>query len=218
VFLVAFAILILISVPATGGRLSKLAEVHLRWTPVIFTALAIQVLIVTIIPGGNPALHRDVHLGSYLLIAVFLIGNRHQPGFFVIAAGGLLNATAIAANNGIMPATASALHAAGDPTSTKSFMNSTLLAHPRVPFLGDIFAIPKSWPLHNVFSIGDVCIAIGAAIAIHTLCETHLATRRAQPRPRDDQQQPVTSRPPNQKTPRQSPDSLMVLPNAQKAD
>ena len=178
VFLVAFATLILISVPLTGGHLSKLADVHLRGTPVIVTALAIQVLIVTIFPGGNPALHRDLHLVSYLLIAVFLVANRHQPGLVVIAIGGLFNAIAIFANNGVMPATVGALRAAGDPINTKTFMNSTHLAHARVPFLGDIFAIPRSWPLHNVFSIGDVLIAIGAAIAIHTLCGTRLARRR----------------------------------------
>jgi Family of unknown function (DUF5317) len=137
-FLAALAILILITVPLTGGRLSRLADVRLRWTPVIFGALVIQVLIVTIFPGGDPALHRDLHLFSYVLIAAFLVANRHRPGLLAIAAGALFNAIAIAANNGVMPASASALRAAGEPTTTKTFMNSTVLAHPRVAFLGDI--------------------------------------------------------------------------------
>ncbi|HEY5171208.1 MAG TPA: DUF5317 domain-containing protein [Acidimicrobiia bacterium] len=192
--LVTLALLILLSVPLTGGRLARLADVRLRWTPVIFTALAIQVLIVTIFPSGAPALHRDLHLLSYVLISVFLVANRRQPGMLVIAAGGLCNATAIAANNGVMPASVSALRTAGDPTTTKTFMNSTVLTHPRVPFLGDIFAIPKSWPLHNVFSIGDICIAIGAAIAIHTLCETRLTARPARLHSHiDEQRRPSTS-------------------------
>ena len=187
-FLAALAILILITVPLTGGRVSRLADVQLRWTPVIFAALAIQVLIVTIFPGGNQALHRDLHLFSYVLIAAFLLANRHQPGFLAIAAGALCNAIAIAANNGVMPASAGALRAAGEPTTTKAFMNSTVLAHPRMAFLGDIFAIPKTLPLHNVFSIGDVCIAIGAAIAIHTLCNTRLTTLGAHQSAADEQQ------------------------------
>ena len=178
-FLVAIAILILCSVPLLGGRLSKLAGVHLRYVPVVVGALAIQVLIVTVFPGGNAALHRDLHLASYLLVAAFLVVNRRQPGLVVIAAGGLANAVAIFANNGVMPASVAALRSAGDAVHTTTFMNSAALAHPRLAFLGDVFAIPKAWPLHNVFSVGDVCIAIGAAIAIHTICESRLSRRRA---------------------------------------
>jgi len=175
VFLVAIGVLALISVPLAGGRLSRLADVRLHGTAFVFSSLALQVLIVTIFPGGDPALHRVLHLVSYLLAAAFLIANRHLPGLLVVAAGALSNATAIFANDGIMPATASALRAAGEPVNTKTFMNSTVLAHPHVPFLGDVFAIPKSWPMHNVFSIGDICITIGAVLAVHTLCDSRLS-------------------------------------------
>jgi len=178
VFLVAIGLLVLISVPLAGGRLSKLANIDLRGAGFIFGSLVLQVLIVTVFPGGNPTLHRALHLVSYLLAAAFLVANRHLPGLRYVAAGALANAVAIFANNGVMPATAGALRAAGDPVNTKTFMNSTLLAHPRVPLLGDIFAIPKAWPLHNVFSLGDICITIGAVIAVHSLCETRLSRRR----------------------------------------
>jgi hypothetical protein len=32
----------------------------------------------------------------------------------------------------------------------------------RLAFLGDIFALPESMPMSNVYSIGDIFIAVGA--------------------------------------------------------
>jgi hypothetical protein len=182
VFLVALGLLALISVPLAGGHLSRLADIQLRGTAFIFSSLVLQVLIVTIFPGGNPTLHRGLHLLSYLLAAAFLLANRDLAGLRFVAVGAVSNAIAIFANNGVMPATASALRAAGDPMNTKTFTNSAVLAHPRVPLLGDIFAIPKTWPLHNVFSIGDICITIGAVVAIHTVCNSRLSRRRSHQR------------------------------------
>src|SRR5207302_703651 len=62
-----------------------------------------------------------------------------------------------------------ALAAAG--LATGNFLhhssNSMPLASPNLLFLGDIFAIPKSVPLSNVFSVGDVCVAAGAVLTLH---------------------------------------------------
>ena len=182
-FLVAFAGLCLLTVPLAGGRLSQLADVRLRWVAAIFGSLLIQVVIVSVIPDGNPWIHRALHLVSYLLAAAFLVVNRRIVGLWVIALGALLNALAIFSNNGVMPASAAALRAAGRFETTKGFINSGVLAHPRLSFLGDVFAMPRWMPLHNVFSIGDVCIAVGAAITIHTLCGSRF-TRRRSARPR----------------------------------
>jgi hypothetical protein len=77
-----------------------------------------------------------------------------------------------------MPASAAALRASGQMTTTGGFVNSGLLAHPRLLFLGDVFAIPQWVPLNNVFSIGDVCIALGAVIMIHTVSGSKLLARR----------------------------------------
>jgi hypothetical protein len=186
VFLVAFAALCLITVPLAGGKLSKLADAELRWPGTIFGALVIQVVIVSLLPEGTPWIHRALHLVSYVLAAAFLVANRRIVGLWVIALGALLNAIAIFSNNGVMPASEGALRATGRLTDTKGFINSGVIEHPRMSFLGDIFAMPKWLPLHNVFSIGDVCIALGAAIAIHMLCGSRLPFRggRASPRSR----------------------------------
>jgi hypothetical protein len=176
-FLVAIGILVVCSVPIAGGRLTKLGDVELRGVPCIVGSLAVQVLIVTILPGGDPTLHRLLHVASYLLAGLFLFLNRRLPGLPLVALGALANAIAIFANNGVMPATAAALRAAGEPITTGTYTNSNVVAHARLPFLGDIFAIPKPLPLHNVFSIGDVCITLGVVIAVHTLCGSRIARR-----------------------------------------
>ncbi len=180
-FLVAVVVLSLVTVPLAGGRLSRLSDIRWRWTPVILAALAIQVVIVSVAPGGDHWWHRLLHLASYGLAAAFLWVNRREAGVLMVAIGALCNAIAIVANNGVMPASAGALRLAGEAPGAHGFENSTWLAHPRLLVFGDIFAIPSSWPLHNVFSIGDVCIALGAAIAIHSVCGSRLARRRRRP-------------------------------------
>jgi hypothetical protein len=93
----------------------------------------------------------------------------------LIALGAACNLLAIAANGGVMPASPTALAAAGLPMDTPGFQNSTALADPRLGFLGDVFFIPASWPLSNVFSVGDVLIALGILWALHGICRSRLA-------------------------------------------
>jgi hypothetical protein len=180
VFLVAIVALSLLTVPVTGGRLSRLAALRLRGLPLVFGALAVQIGIVSIFPGGNPVVLQALHLCSYLLAGVFLFVNRRVVGLPIIAMGAVLNAAAITANGGVMPASERALRAAGQLTNSSDFVNSGHLEHPKLLFLGDIFAIPHALPFHNVFSIGDVCIGLGAAIAVHVAARTHDPTPSSQ--------------------------------------
>src|SRR5262245_55108262 len=94
----------LLSVPLFGGRLSALAEVRLKATWLAIGALAMQILIINIIPEGAGTWHRVVHLASYGVIALFVVVNRDIPFLWLIALGGACNFAAIAANNGVMPA------------------------------------------------------------------------------------------------------------------
>jgi hypothetical protein len=59
-----------------------------------------------------------------------------------------------------------------------------VVAKPKLAFLGDIFAWPDPLPLHNVFSAGDVCILIGAAIVIHFVCGSRPFAVREKAEPR----------------------------------
>ena len=172
--LIAFTGFVVLTVPLAGGHLTKLADLRFRRFWALAAALVTQVLIISVIPEGSPAIHSAAHLASYLLAGYFVLANWRVPGIWLIALGGAANLAAIAANNGIMPASASALAAAGRSVNPGEFTNSGVVADPNLAFLGDIFAIPSGWPLHNVFSIGDLCIALGAVIALHRLCESRL--------------------------------------------
>jgi hypothetical protein len=178
VFLLAVVLLSVITVRPAGGSLSAVGKVRLRNAAAIFGALAIQIAIVSVVPGGSPWLHRVLHIGSYALAAVFVVANRRLAGMRMLALGATLNLSAILANNGVMPASRTALRTAGMLTNSTDFLSSAAVPHPRLLFLGDILAVPRAIPLANVYSIGDVCIAIGVAIAIHGLAGSRLVPRR----------------------------------------
>jgi hypothetical protein len=176
--LIGVAMLVaLASVPLAGGRLGELAEVRLgqRWT--ILAALTIQILITTILPEGSASLRAGLHLGTYALAGVFVAANRRLPGMWLIALGAGLNLLVIAANGGVMPADPAAMERAGLPIVSGEFENSTALADPRLPFLGDVFAVPAWLPFANVFSIGDVVLLVGGLLALHCLCGSRLVPK-----------------------------------------
>lgn len=172
----AFLIVSFLTVPLFGGRLRSLGEVRFQTPSLLLIALVLQILVIEVVPGAPSWTTTGAHLMSYGLAGAFLYLNRRIPALWLIGLGGAANFAAIAANGGYMPASASALRIAGLPLEdgAEGFVNSVALAHPRLLILGDIFAIPESWPLNNVFSLGDVCIALGAAIALHRICGSRL--------------------------------------------
>lgn len=165
--LLLLILICLLSVPLTGGKLRRLAELQLRWAWLAPVAVAMQTVIVTIAPGGSHTLHALIYIASYVLIALFLWANRRIAGARVITAGAMLNAFVIVINGGVMPASASAERNSGLRLGP-GFHNSAVLAHPHLLWLGDIIPVP--WPLPNVFSIGDCIIYIGALVLLHRTC------------------------------------------------
>ena len=155
------------AVPLLGGRLTALAEVRFRGTWIIGVAIAAQIVIISVVPGGGDGLHKATHVATYLLAGVFVWVNRAIPGLLLAAAGGGANFLAIFANGGVMPALPSALRTAGIEQHAGEFANSTAVHAARLQFLGDVFAIPASWPAANVFSVGDVLILLGSAFCLH---------------------------------------------------
>lgn len=168
----------LLSVPVFDGRLGRLADLRFRAGGLAVAALAAQVLIISVLPAGDGVLHQAVHLATYALLAAFLWVNRDVPYLWLAALGGALNLLAIAANGGVMPADPGALATAGVDQKAGDFANSTALGHPHLSLLGDVFAVPASWPVSNVFSVGDVVIVLGALLALHTLSGSRLALPR----------------------------------------
>lgn len=189
-FLVAWAVICVVTVPLAGGRLAHLSDFKIRATLLLFAGLALQVVITVVVPDGPDWLQPSVHVLSYLLVLAFLVRNLALPAMWIVALGGLLNFVVIVANGGVMPATSRALAAVGEKSDSGTFVNSGVISHPNLAFLGDTFALPRGMPLNNVFSVGDVLIALGVLLMVHSVCQTRLGkwvpampTWRAKSRP-----------------------------------
>lgn len=167
--LVVLALGGLMSVPLTGGRLARLGRLSLRAGWLAIGALALQVLIISVLPEGSPLLHRCLHLVSYGMGGVFVWLNRRVAGMVTIGLGAAANALAIALNGGTMPASAWAERTAGLRLG-HGFQNSAPLAHPHLLWLGDIIPIPLPGSLANTLSIGDLVIVFGLLWLVHVAC------------------------------------------------
>jgi hypothetical protein len=150
-----------------GGRLGRISSLKLRGLWLFFLAFGIQVVAFpfAFLPwttGEDAA--KALWLVSYGCLLVAAVLNRRLVGAQVVALGMGLNLVAILANGGRMPATPEAMQAAGLDFTVKH--NSVAAAEPNVPWLVDRFAAPDWLPLTNVFSVGDVVIAIGAFVLV----------------------------------------------------
>jgi hypothetical protein len=173
-FMAFMSLVIVASVPLFGGSLNRLTGIRLRYVWIVVLALVLQILITEVITGAPRTLLISLHLESYVMVAFALWSNRELPGLLVLGAGGMLNAVVIALNDGTLPASARALRQAGLATNSADFANSGVLAHPILPWFGDIIATPPWLPFRNVMSIGDVIALIGAAILMHRVCGSHM--------------------------------------------
>lgn len=153
-------------------RVRRIATVHLRHMELVWIALVLQLVLFEYLARRIPgSLTEVLHYTTYALCGAFLVINRHIPGAVIIAAGATSNFVAIALNGGSMPADPDAWALAGlPPVPEGAFENSAANGGARLAYLGDIFAIPASWPLSNVFSIGDVLIVIGGTYFAHRWC------------------------------------------------
>ena len=150
-----------------GGKLGNLAAVHLRAKGLAFAAVALQVAAFPsgVLPWTTPLVVAKVlWLSSYVLLVSFLVLNRKLRGIPVVAAGVACNLCAVLANGGLMPVLKSALTASGGHYDLHN--NSIQLGHPHLALLVDRWGAPAWVPLANVFSVGDVLIAIGVSLAI----------------------------------------------------
>lgn len=171
--LVIAALLCLVSVPLAGGQLAALAELRIRATWTIMLGLGLQVLVVTVLPGGSPGVHAAAHLASYVLAAAFVWANRRVPGMLLVALGGAMNLAAISANGGVMPAWPPALRIAGLHAGD-GYENSAAVADPRLQVLGDVIPVPGVWPIANVLSVGDLVLFAGTLVLLHRVCRSRL--------------------------------------------
>lgn len=171
---ILYAVLVgLVAGFALGGRPAGLAALRFRFATLAVVGFAAQVVIFS-----APVSERIGDVGAPLYVAstavVFavLLANLRIGGLPVVALGAAGNLVAIVANGGYMPASAAALAAAGK-VPPDGYSNSAVLADPVLAPLTDIFALPPAVPFANVFSIGDVLIGAGIALAIVAAMRHH---------------------------------------------
>jgi hypothetical protein len=172
---------------ASGGNFAAFSTLRLRWLPLLFAAILTQLAIFSFVGGQGGFVHDVgpyIHIATLLATLYFMSRNLHIPGMKIIMLGAALNALVIIANGGFMPSPEDRLADAGRLAKVEKadagrddavLSNSTVVPSGTGLFidgdaplliLGDIFAVPHGWPLANVFSIGDVLIDLGAAVAI----------------------------------------------------
>lgn len=155
--------LLAVASPLIAGRWPAALLLHrFRWPLLIWGSLAAQIVIIEF-----DALHDLaplLHILTYVAALVFLWLNREVRGALVVAAGALSNGLTIALNGGTLPARAAAVEAAGIDAGD-DFANSAVVDDAVLPWLGDVFAWPEPLPLANTFSVGDILIVVGVAIA-----------------------------------------------------
>jgi hypothetical protein len=168
-FAVCFFVLVA-TVPLSGGGVRNLVDHRFKALWLLVGALGIQSALATGILALQGEAAAAAHVASCALCFGFLVANRALSGLWVAALGGAVNLVAIAANHGVMPATHSAMAAAGKLPQTAEVANSALVAHPKLLFLGDVFAVPQPLFFASAFSAGDVLIVIGAGVLLHQIC------------------------------------------------
>jgi hypothetical protein len=153
-----------------GGRPAGIAHIRFRWGWLIFLGFGSQVVLFSApvaerIGATDPSIGPAFYVASTAVVLAALIRNVALPGLPVVALGALSNFVAIVANGGYMPASTDALAALGK-LAPNGYSNSTVVVDPALAPLTDIFALPTRLPFANVFSIGDVLIGVGVALAI----------------------------------------------------
>jgi hypothetical protein len=171
IILYACLILALAHALLPGSDLRRLGQIRLRHTWLVWLALADQIVVISVLPDLG-VVSQGAHFASYGLAALFALLNNRSAGTWIIGLGGLCNLLAITANGGTMPATSGALKASGWRPTPGHFANSAALPNPRLAPLGDVFSTPSWFPVHSVFSIGDVVIVLGVALFLHSTCRS----------------------------------------------
>jgi len=181
--IIVFASLAVVAVEALflRGRLSRLTTLRFKRMYLVWLALAVQILVISILPGGAHVALDVANLLTYAAAGLFVWSNRHVPGVLLLGFGGALNVLAMSLNGGTMPASASALRASGWQPAPGHFANSAVVAHPKLGFLGDVFATPHWMPFHDVFSVGDLLIVVAVSVLVYRTCSRPPAPKDSEP-------------------------------------
>ena len=150
----------------TGGSAARLGNLRISGAPLIGLGIVVQLLLFSS-PLGDAL--GDAAVMAYVLSNIAVLAavatNLAIPGLPLVLAGGASNLLAIVVNGGYMPVSVDALAAMGHLPKV-GYSNSMPRDVTVLEPLTDLFGMPSWVPMANVFSVGDVLIGVGAAIAL----------------------------------------------------
>ena len=170
-----------------GGRLERLADIRLRFLPLLFLAVIIRFATEAMLGFGvefADTLRVPLLGGAYGLLLFTLWHNRSYPGLALAFVGIASNGLVIMVNGGYMPVWEPAFTASGLPPELNSMLHIQIRGTGadfmlRLVPLADVIPIPI--PLvQNVASIGDLFLTAGLAFFLFaTLMRTPAETQAA---------------------------------------
>jgi hypothetical protein len=171
-----------------GGSLQQLSEIHLRWWPLAILGLALQLAPVPSLGGRSDHwLSVGLLIASYAVLLVFVAANIRLPGFWLIAAGFVLNFLVISVNGG-MPVSKHALQRAygsGYQAILTELERGGGAKHHIARADDDLLpltdVIPLGPPIRLVLSAGDVLFFLGVTWVIAAATRGPRGRHRAGP-------------------------------------
>lgn len=183
-FFIFFVVLGIVIGYAAGGRLSNLLHRPLRYSYLAISALVIQLVIFSDFPFVELIKGAIVpfHFVSYACLLAFVLLNRRHAGVVLAGLGIFLNSFVIFINGGYMPTFAeniknTSMAGNAEAVSQGEAVHNSMQAtgDTLFPWLGDIFYLPSWFPLSNVFSIGDILIAVGICLYLIMSMQSHFS-------------------------------------------
>lgn len=157
----------------TGGRITNLARLRFRWPWLILAAVAVRAaVLLTPLSRVDGAQYLYV-LALAAIVAWTIVHFKLLPGVWLVTVGSALNLLVIVANGGRMPVTPEFATSLARHGTMGQY--TIMGAQTHLNLLGDWISL---YPVPEVYSIGDLVIALGLAI----LAFVSTATPVAQPR------------------------------------
>lgn len=136
---------------AVGRTWRPLATLRIQWLPLLVAGLAARALAPLFLPAAFA-----LYIAALAATAGVAMANLRIGGAVLVALGSSLNLVVVALNGG-MPVDTAAVAIAG-ATMPGDALHVTLGAAARLAWLADVIPVGL---FRSVYSLGDVCIAVG---------------------------------------------------------
>lgn len=174
-FLCASVLLALLIGLARGGKWQNLSTFKFKKTWLVILAMLLQLTIFNPLWDkyvGAGLISNYLYVLSIVILVIFLLINVNISGLRILGLGIISNGAAIVANGGHMPSSLEALkrilpqETINQLQSGSAAYNVVLITdETKFSFLCDLFYIPNI----NVYSVGDIFIALGAFMTIQQI-------------------------------------------------